>query len=257
MSDPNPSPLPEPSGSAAPDAAMRRLTRRGFVRGGIAAAGGFLGWTWLRTRSKVDGISWPLRSVQRFNERLWGSDGLAPEFPANRAGDMKLNGPVGQPGNTDPAAWTVTTSQPNWVDRVFRLADLAGLPRVEMTTEFKCIEGWSQIVTWGGVRLADFVTAHRLGRRTDGVWHPYVSFATPDRAYYVSLDTPSALHPQTLLCDRMNGAALSPDHGGPLRLIITVKYGIKNIKWLNTIRFEDDRPADYWAERGYDWHAGL
>ncbi|QEL17760.1 molybdopterin-dependent oxidoreductase [Limnoglobus roseus] len=248
MSVPNP-PGPEPD--------IRRLTRRGFVRGGLAAVGGLLGWTWLRTRSEIDGVPWPLRAVQRFNARLWGGDGLAPEFPADRAGDMKLNGPIGQPVNTDQAAWTVTASQPGWVDRVFHLADLARLPRIEMTTEFKCIEGWSQIVTWGGVRLADFVLANGLGRRTDGEWHPYVSFATPDAAYYVGLDTPSALHPQTLLCDRMNGTALSADHGGPVRLVITLKYGIKNIKWLNTIRFADTRPADYWAERGYDWHAGL
>ena len=37
----------------------------------------------------------------------------------------------------------------------------------------------------------------------------------------------------------------------------TVKYGIKNIKWLSSIRFQDSRPADYWAERGYDWFSGL
>jgi DMSO/TMAO reductase YedYZ molybdopterin-dependent catalytic subunit len=39
--------------------------------------------------------------------------------------------------------------------------------------------------------------------------------------------------------------------------VSSVKYGIKNIKWLGRIRFGDDRPADFWAERGYDWYAGL
>ena len=55
----------------------------------------------------------------------------------------------------------------------------------------------------------------------------------------------------------MNGAPLTPGHGAPLRLVLTVKYGIKNIKWLSHLRFGDDRPADYWAERGYDWYSGL
>ena len=55
----------------------------------------------------------------------------------------------------------------------------------------------------------------------------------------------------------MNGAPLTPGHGAPLRLVLTVKYGIKNIKWLSRLRFGDDRPADYWAERGYDWYSGL
>ena len=240
---------------------MRRLTRRGLARGAIAAAGGLLGWKWLRSRSDADGIPWPLRSVHRFNEWLWRgaySNGkLAPEFPAARAGEPRANGWHGWTAATDPAGWTLTASQPDAPDRAFKLADLAGLPRVEMTTELKCIEGWSQVVTWGGVRLADFVAAHGLGKRPGGDWHPYVGLATADGAYYVGLDTPSALHPQTLLCDRMNGEPLAANHGGPLRLVITVKYGIKNIKWLSTIRFRDDRPADFWAERGYDWYAGL
>jgi DMSO/TMAO reductase YedYZ molybdopterin-dependent catalytic subunit len=66
----------------------------------------------------------------------------------------------------------------------------------------------------------------------------------------------SALHPQTLLCYEMGGQPLTPDHGAPLRLVIPVKYGIKNLKQIGTIRFTDHRPADYWAERGYDWYAG-
>ena len=46
-------------------------------------------------------------------------------------------------------------------------------------------------------------------------------------------------------------------HGAPLRLVIPVKYGIKNIKWVGTIRFSDERPRDFWARQGYDWYAGF
>ena len=67
----------------------------------------------------------------------------------------------------------------------------------------------------------------------------------------------AAFHPQTLLCYEMNGEPLDTQHGALLRLVIPVKYGIKNIKRIGTIRFTDERPADYWAERGYDWYAGL
>jgi len=45
--------------------------------------------------------------------------------------------------------------------------------------------------------------------------------------------------------------------GAPLRLVTTVKYGIKSIKRIGTITFADERPRDFWAERGYDWYAGL
>jgi DMSO/TMAO reductase YedYZ molybdopterin-dependent catalytic subunit len=264
MSTPNPSlpPVPpEPADKHIARQQMWRMTRRGFVRGAVAASGGGLGWWWLQSRSTDNGIPWPLRAIHRLNERLWGgaySQGrLAPEFPPAMAAEPKPNGVYGWPDDTDPATWTLTVSQPEAVGRVFRLAHLVGHPRVEMTTELKCIEGWSQVVTWGGVRLADFLTAQGLGQRPGGDWYPYLSLSTPDSKYYVGIDIASALHPQTLLCDRMNGEPLPGKHGAPLRLVITVKYGIKNIKWLSTIRFQDERPADYWAERGYDWYSGL
>jgi DMSO/TMAO reductase YedYZ molybdopterin-dependent catalytic subunit len=85
----------------------------------------------------------------------------------------------------------------------------------------------------------------------------YVAMETPGRGYYVGLDMESALHPQTLLVYEMNGAPLTLLHGAPLRLGIPVKYGIKNIKRIGTIRYTDVRPADFWGERGYDWYAGL
>ncbi len=103
--------------------------------------------------------------------------------------------------------------------------------------------------------------ATRSGRPSDPRREPedlvgYVSLETEDGGYYVGLDMESALHPQTLLCYEMNGKPLTAPHGAPLRLAIPVKYGIKNIKRIGTIRFTDRRPPDYWAERGYDWYAG-
>jgi DMSO/TMAO reductase YedYZ molybdopterin-dependent catalytic subunit len=65
------------------------------------------------------------------------------------------------------------------------------------------------------------------------------------------------MHPQTLLAYERNGKPLEPEHGAPLRLVIPVKYGIKNIKNIGLIRYTRDKPRDYWAEEGYDWFAGL
>ncbi len=145
------------------------------------------------------------------------------------------------------------------------LADIKRLPRVEMTTELKCIEGWSVIVHWAGARLSDFAATYqpptRNGASPDVRQRPqdlvrYVGLETPDEGYYVGLDMASALHPQTLLCYEMNGQPLTLAHGAPLRLVTPVKYGIKHIKRIGRISFTDERPADFWAERGYDWYSG-
>jgi DMSO/TMAO reductase YedYZ molybdopterin-dependent catalytic subunit len=55
----------------------------------------------------------------------------------------------------------------------------------------------------------------------------------------------------------MNGAELEDEHGAPLRLVIPVKYGVKNLKRIGLIRYTDEKPDDYWNQQGYDWFAGL
>jgi hypothetical protein len=232
---------------------MSRLTRRSFLTGAVAAGAGLAGWSWLRTRSLEDGVPWPLRRVLKFNERLaraaFRDDGLARTFSPDRAEEPRINGGIGL-GNEDGKPLKLEVRGIGGRALSLGPSDLHRLPRVEHVTELKCVEGWSHVVHWAGVRLRDLAERYRL----DGA---YVGLQTPDGGYYVGLDAASALHPQTLLCDEMNGAPLTAGHGAPLRLIIPVKYGIKNLKQIGTIFFSDDRPADYWAERGYDWYAGL
>ena len=55
----------------------------------------------------------------------------------------------------------------------------------------------------------------------------------------------------------LNDELLNGNHGQPLRLIIPVKYGIKNLKRIGSINFSNTRPRDYWAEQGYDYYSGL
>src|SRR5882757_8964401 len=82
---------------------MRRLTRRSFTTGAVAALAGLGGWTWLKTASLEDGVPWPLRRALRFNQRLAETllppRQLAPTFPAERVrGDARTNGLVGLHG---------------------------------------------------------------------------------------------------------------------------------------------------------------
>jgi DMSO/TMAO reductase YedYZ molybdopterin-dependent catalytic subunit len=245
---------------------MRGKSRRGFLIMGISATAGFAGWTWLTTRPELGGLPYPLRRALEFNERIaesyFKAARLAPTFPREMAREPRVNGGEGLPPDFDPSGWSLRVRGAG-ESRQLALEDIKQLPRVEMTTELKCIEGWSVIVNWAGCRFSDFVAeylpadprpADNRSPQLDLV--RYVGLATPDGEYYVGMDMPSALHPQTLLCYEMNGEPLSIEHGAPLRLVTTVKYGIKSIKRIGTITFTDRRPSDFWAERGYDWYAG-
>jgi hypothetical protein len=146
------------------------------------------------------------------------------------------------------------------------MADVRKLPHVEMVSEFKCIEGWSEIVYWGGARLRDFFSAFPPQRASDsqsasadlatGI-PKYVGLDTPDGQYYVGVEREVAIHPQTLLAYELKGQPLTPDHGAPLRLVTPLKYGIKQLKQIGRITYTDAQPHDYWHEQGYDYYAGL
>ena len=251
-------------------AGARRRSRRSFIGLGLAGLAGLGGWRWLVSQPDDSGIPHPLRKVLDANGRLshayFSETRLAPEFARSRAKVPRENGNVGLEDELDPAAWRMRVqSYGAGKTREFTLADIQALPKVAMTTELKCIEGWSVVVHWAGARLSDFLAhyplATRSGRPADPLnppadLAPYVGMRTPDEKYYVGLDIASALHPQTLLCYEMNGQPLTAAHGAPLRLVTPLKYGIKHLKRIGTIAFADTRPKDYWAELGYDWDAG-
>lgn len=251
--------MSEPTTDSAtrdPERQLQQMTRRSFATGGIAALIGASGLWWMKSAKLDAGISWPLRKVMQFNERVsqayFGPSRLAPTFDVSRARDPRVNGQIGLKSALDLARWQVDVLSPGEkpvVERSLPLSAIHDLPRFELVTEFKCVEGWSQIVQWAGARLADFI--EKYGHET-----PFISLTTPDRQYYVGLDRASAMHSQSLLAYEMNGQPLTPGHGAPLRLVCPLKYGVKSIKRIGAIQFTHIRPADYWAERGYDWYLG-
>ncbi|TAM81719.1 MAG: molybdopterin-binding oxidoreductase [Acidobacteria bacterium] len=250
---------------------MRHQSRRSFLLWGAGLAAGAGAFEWLTTRPATGGVPWPLRKTLELNERLarglFSEHRLSRTFDPKQVGPDRVNGDIGLDEDVDFAAWKLRVEglASGSGPLMLGLGAIRKLPRVEMTTEFKCIEGWSVIVQWAGARFTDFMKTYPPLTRSGGAFSlsrtedlpAYVSMATPDEGYYVGLDMESMLHPQTLLCYERNGAPLSQEHGAPLRLVATLKYGVKNIKRIGSIRYSNKRPADYWAERGYDWYVGL
>ena len=167
---------------------------------------------------------------------------------------VRVNGDVGMEGALDTATWRLMVVRKPGDTLKLSLGELMALPKTEVVFDFKCVEGWSQVTWWGGVRFSDFMQKYNLVPQAG---MKYVGMVTPDSSYYVGNDMPSMLQPQTLLCYEMNGKPLPGNQGYPLRLIIPVKYGIKHLKRIGIIFFSNDKPRDYWAEQGYDYFSGL
>jgi len=232
-----------------------------FILGGAA----FGAWKWLlqapeETPGVTAGASKPLRralnKTELFFRNLFSHNHLARTYAPERAAtDVRVNGDIGiEDEDFDQENWRLSILNGKKEILKVNMVDIRQLPKTAIVFDFKCVEGWDQIQHWAGVRFTDFIAHYKLQEEAK---MQYVGMQTPDGAYYVGLDMDSALHPQTILAYEMNGQPITPEHGAPLRLIIPVKYGIKNLKRIGTITFGNQRPPDYWAEQGYDYYSGL
>jgi hypothetical protein len=235
------------------DQEIARRTRRSFLIGGIASATGFGAWYGIRHSFDDGGIPRPLRRAEDaedvFSHALFSETRLAKTFREGDIGEARVNSEIGMEDEVDPD-WKLEVEGGDSLV----LDQIKALPKVEQITQFKCVEGWNYIMKWAGVRFSDFAAAHTP---RGGTGKPWVGFETPDGEYYVGIDRASAMHSQTLLAYEMNGQPLTKGHGAPLRLLIPLKYGIKNLKRIGKITFTDTRPRDYWAENGYDYDSGF
>lgn len=245
----------------------KQLNRRNFIAFGAftgLSALAYGGWRALYNSPKeLPGVTKnaraPLRRALNQNElfmrRIFSRNHLVKTYPVSMAAkNVRQNSDIGVEGTFNPADWKLTVKKKNGETLTFTFDDIKKLPKTEIVFDFKCVEGWDQIQHWGGVTFIDFLDHLNLHSEVDA---EYVGMMTPDKKYYVGIDMPSALHPQTILAYEMNGKPMPIGHGYPLRLIIPVKYGIKNLKRIGTITFANTRPPDYWAEKGYDYYSGL
>lgn len=191
----------------------------------------------------------PTRSVPTYDKSA-----ITPHLRNN------YDGQTPDPGYID--GWTLTLSGLASGKTVQLTAAelLSRFTRHEQITRLCCVEGWSAIAWWGGLRFADLLAAYppAPGMR----WAAMRSEVNLDSdgnsdPYYVSIDIPTAMHPQTLLAMHLDGKPLDVGHGAPLRLLVPMKLGLKNIKAITSIEYVVKEPADYWNERGYSKYDGL
>ena len=135
-----------------------------------------------------------------------------------------------------------STLDPGTPGLLLTMADIEKLPRHQLVTQFKCIEGWSQIVEWGGFPMAEFVEGvSAAARNKDGNLPKYVYMETPNGDYYCGYTLEACMHPQSTLVTEMTGKPLEQLHGAPLRLHMPIKYGYKQLKRIALIAYMDMR----------------
>ena len=157
--------------------------------------------------------------------------------------------PIWNEGQRGP--WSLEIS--GMVDRPMKLslADLQRLPRVTERVNHYCVEGWTAVEQWTGVRVSEL--ARLVGVRKGA---EFVDFQSFDDGFHESWDRESATHPQTIVAYAKDGRFLPPAYGAPARVHSPVKLGYKNSKYLTRVVFMHERNGGYWSDQGYEWYGG-
>jgi sulfoxide reductase catalytic subunit YedY len=178
--------------------------------------------------------------------------------PAKRAGSL-----VTQP-------WTVTVDGLVRKPKVFTLDELQKLaPLEERIYRMRCVEGWSMVIPWIGVSLAELIRrVEPTGNAkfvefttlADNKQMPGLSSSVLDWPYVEGLRLDEAMHPLTLLSFGLYGEILPKQNGAPVRLVVPWKYGFKSAKSIVRIRFTEKEPRTSWnvvAPREYGFYSNV
>ena len=231
-------------------------TRRLFLRG--AASLGAL--SVLTGCDIIDGdtAETMLRKVSRFNDRaqawLFNPNKLAPTFSEDDIDDpFPFNAYYSEDEAPEVDGATYKLEVGGLVDnkKPWTLDELYALPQETQITRHVCVEGWSAIGSWTGVRLSEFL--RRVGADTRA---KYVWFQCAE-GYSNTIDMPTALHPQTQLSFKFADQILPRKYGFPMKCRMPTKLGFKNPKYIIAMHVTNQDLGGYWEDKGYNWFSGL
>ncbi len=230
--------------------ARRDFLRRSLTLGGLAMLTGC-------TLGDDDSVGTALTRISRMNDRVQGwlfdPNRLAPTYPDSMiTRPFPFNAFYGEDEipEVEESDYRLEVTGMVADKRKWSLAELRAMPQVDQVTRHICVEGWSAIGKWGGVRFGDFL--RRVGADLSA---QYVGFKCADD-YFTSIDMPTELHAQTLLTLTYDGQPLPPKYGFPMKLRMPTKLGYKNPKHIQAIFVTNMYPGGYWEDQGYNWFGG-
>ena len=230
--------------------------RRHFLRG--AASLGAL--TFLTGCDIVDGLSAErvLRKISEFNDGaqalLFNPNTLAPTYPESaitRPFPFNAYYDEDDAPEVDGETFKLIVGGRIGNKKLWTLPELYALPQEKQITRLICVEGWSAIGSWTGVRLSEFL--RRIGADTTA---KYVWFRCAE-GYTNTIDMPTALHAQTQLSFKFGDEILPRAYGFPMKCRMPTKLGFKNPKYIVEMAVLNEDRGGYWENQDYNWHSGL
>ena len=114
----------------------------------------------------------------------------------------------------------------------------------DIVTDIHCVTHWSKLdMAWRGVSL------DRLFEDVE-TSYDYVMVGSHG-GYTTNLPLDDLLEGQAWIATEAEGEPLTPEHGGPARLLVPHLYFWKSAKWVNEIRMKPSDEPGFWEQNGY------
>jgi len=221
---------------------------------------------WVCVDTSILGKEWLLNKALRIDddvaEALYSGNRRVPTYTRSQITPIKNNYNGGTPDPGYISRWNLTLEGlASGLSVALDIRNLRTRFSVhEQITRLVCVEGWSAIAWWAGLKFDDLLRAYPP--KSEAKWARVESSVNVDVSgnsdpYFVSVDLATARHPQTLLATHHNGQPLTLEHGAPLRLLVPVKLGLKNVKAITRITYSAEEPRDYWTSYGYASYDGI
>jgi DMSO/TMAO reductase YedYZ molybdopterin-dependent catalytic subunit len=162
---------------------------------------------------------------------------LTEKWPVLHAGDVP---------DVDVATWTLTVGGEVESPLTLSYDELRALPATEVTTDIHCVTRWSRFdAGFTGVHWRELAALCRP--------RPAARFAIAHAEHGFTANVPLAAleDEQALVAYEADGEPLTPEHGGPVRLLIPSKYFWKSAKWLTGIELSSVDKPGFWERYGY------
>ena len=128
------------------------------------------------------------------------------------------------------------------------LDQLKALPQVRVFSDFHCVTRWSRLGNvWEGVSTREIISQC-------GGLKPEARFVLAhglDHGWSTNVPVSDFVAEDALLAMTHDGEPLSPEHGGPVRLVIPRLYAWKSAKWITRIEILAADRAGFWERNGY------
>lgn len=158
----------------------------------------------------------------------------------------------GEPPRFDPLVWRFRVWGEVEAPIEWTWEEFGRLPRLEVIRDFHCVTTWSRFDNrWGGVSVSEVLARARPRPTASHVLvHCYDAVG-----YTTNLAMADFARLDNLFATHHDGAPLTLDHGGPIRLVVHHLYAWKSAKWVCGVELLPHDRRGYWEERGYHNHA--